>query len=281
MTGVLQHVAFSSHLFYPGEGNISTIHNSGGVSSVSGFVGCEIVTVTGGVPVDARTYRDGGGAISWTSSFADLLQNYDLTPGDVFGLSYYYDMDENTCASGDSTVLGRPTASGSFIIGTLPVADLPSETVNELVCGWDYGEGANFATNSVAWTDICLTDGAVDDGQTAHVDDAFDTIGTVWLYGEGWYYAVTDADYSDDAGVLTLNDDDIDIPGRDDNVDVTVTVTMIGSFVTWNVNVFEAGTSTPAAVDVSLEGDLGSDEDTTWTQTDSGGLDFDRWPTGV
>jgi LPXTG-motif cell wall-anchored protein len=178
---------------------------------------------------------------------------------------------------------------------TGPTVPAMPQTDLELVC---YESGSLYSdveTATVDWSDVCHTDGTLDDAETAHRSDAFDVIGHIAFSVPGArtphvkddiesedYYFVTSGEVStsESEGVttFTLRDQGIrvfDTEGQPVDVDVEIVRVIEGSWMSWAVRVYLAGTD-ELATDVPFWflGDANTDTD--WVLGDGAAVAIDE-----
>lgn len=125
------------------------------------------------------------------------------------------------------------------------------------------GTLADVQTPGAWWYEVCLNTTVVEEGETANKTDGFDGLGNIAVVGVSDPVAAipTSAGYVGSDYVVEFTDAGFDLGGGD-LVDIVVTQTFSGTFVRWEVNFFDAGTTTPrAGVLYTISGDLGCDSD--------------------
>lgn len=109
----------------------------------------------------------------------------------------------------------------------------------------------------------------ISDADTEYTGDAYDGFGT--LYGVNWDES-TFRIYATQEPVVTENSisyisENIWSHDAQEYVDVLTTRTFIGNTQTWTVNVVRTGTEIPSSLTMHIEGNLGSDDSTTWASS--------------
>ena len=168
-----------------------------------------------------------------------------------------------------------------------------SDTVASKVCRWNDSLWQDVETASAYWFDLCLTDGSIEDAETAHADDAFDGFGNVVFpsrldhvpqpasYRLDYFVSADEHTVTDTAtgAILTLVDRDIDVLDEASalvKVDVEVTLEISGQWARWQVDVYRAGTRIPADdVPFYFVGEFGSDDDTVWQGSGARAVSWD------
>lgn len=142
---------------------------------------------------------------------------------------------------------------------------VPGDSANP---GCDYSEDYVSPENANAYLeDLCLLAGEVQDAGTNNEnDDTFDTFGRI--YGINGI----ESDIELNASEILVNDAEthtykyitrnVFSEQAQRRVDVVVERKFIGNTLTWRINVFQSGTEIPATMDLSIQGGLGSDNDT-------------------
>lgn len=143
------------------------------------------------------------------------------------------------------------------------------------VCGWDSGDTIDIETATVDFFDVCLTSGEISDADTANKGDAYDEFGFVRTTDIGSAVAELGSDpiisyiFTADTepvvtdSSVTFVDEDVWSSTEEAYVDVTVQRLFSNNWVTWSVTVVLADTDTPAEIDITIGGNLGSDS---WTR---------------
>lgn len=162
-------------------------------------------------------------------------------------------------------------ASTTFIINFYNTAPAPpGEATNDV--GWDLcedggGTRSDYSTNNLLVSSICSEGGRISDVDTANTDDAFDGFGLV--EGVNWddsTWAISSNNViTAAAGVYSYKQENMWSTEAQAYVDILVTRTVLGNTITWKVEVFLTGTTTPANLEVIIRGNLGSDDNTVWT----------------
>lgn len=125
------------------------------------------------------------------------------------------------------------------------------------------GTLVDIQTPGAWWYDVCLNTTVVEEGETTNKTDGFDGLGNIAVVGVSDPVAAipTSAGYVGSDYVVEFTDAGFDLGGGD-LVDIVVTQTFSGTFVRWEVNFFDAGTTTPrSGVLYTISGDLGCDSD--------------------
>lgn len=154
---------------------------------------------------------------------------------------------------------------GSIVLGTTS-AHAGSNT-NDCYEDPTIGTLVDAQTAGAWWYEICVNTSVVGEGETTNKVDAFDGFGYIAVAGTPALvgavptsYGYVGSDY-----VVEFTDAGFDLGGGD-LVDIVVTQTFSGTFVSWEVNFFDAGTTTPRpGILFSINGDLGCDGDCAFT----------------
>jgi len=172
--------------------------------------------------------------------------------------------------------------AGVMMLAAPAYADAENVTDTELNCAVGGGDSVDVdnGVGKAYLEDLCLTSGSIDDAWTLATDDAYDDFGFVGSYNQnGSRYVFTGESTVNDGETFTFVDTDVYSYLEEAFVDAHVTRTFIGNTVTWSVDVFLAGTTTPATLDLFIDGDLGSDGDTVFTEYDTYLLSMDSYET--
>jgi hypothetical protein len=156
-----------------------------------------------------------------------------------------------------------------------PPDTTPSQTNVEKMC-FRYGSGISnflsFETDAANWGYLCLTDPGVEEVTTLPNDhgDGLDGFGFVYFdqYYQRYYVSADEETHSSSEGTFTsvITDNDIYLVESASRVDVTITRTIQGSFMKWQVEVRDSTTHEIVDVPFHFGGDLGSDNGTEWTR---------------
>lgn len=144
----------------------------------------------------------------------------------------------------------------------------PEEPVNS-DNGLDSYGSTNFNKNEVSWQSASNGDARISDAGTNNTGDAFDGFGG--LRGLNWdettFAILATEEPVVTADSITYKSSNIWSHDAQKYVDVIVERHFVGNTVTWNVNVFETGTSVTSTLSMYLEGNLGSDDNTTFVES--------------
>jgi hypothetical protein len=152
-----------------------------------------------------------------------------------------------------------------------PAQASPGNVTNEsLLCGFGGGVSSDVDTSTVSFASVCQTSGSIIDAGTEHTGDAYDGFGYVGTTNaDDSPYLFTGDTYAIDDTTFTFVDTDVYSSLTDGYVDAHVMRTFVGNTVTWTVDVFEAGTDIPAYLPLFINGNLGSDGNSTYTPYDT------------
>lgn len=246
-------------------------------------------------------YTDANGAFTLTAEVGngdDAARRYVILV-EIDDRWYYYQDgaafgDPSTLDIDDATWL-RPTdfdGDASYDVYAGRALGI-SDTVASRICDWNGSLSQDVRTATAYWSYLCLTDGSIDDAETDHLDDAFDTFGNVVFPSRldrvpdsessrfDYFVSADEHTVTDTATgtVVTIIDRDIDVLDESDalvKVDAEITVEISGSWARWEVEVYRAGTRV-AADDVRFYfvGNFGSDDDTTWLRSGARAVSWD------
>lgn len=150
-------------------------------------------------------------------------------------------------------------------------------------CDEDTHEFYDVVGANMQFTEICDLSGVVNDVglNDESQDDGFDDFGYLNGYNpdlddptvNGESFAIRSSSIlSNEDGVLEWVAEDVFSVSEQALVDVYYTLTIIENTATWSFEIFEAGTDTPATMDIYIDGGLGSDEETVWSSTNSSSM---------
>lgn len=146
-----------------------------------------------------------------------------------------------------------------------------NETDGEKVCAMFSQAASDFSTATVTFEGVCSSDGTIDDAYLTNAGDAYDIFGNVIGYNEnGTEFLITSDDTVVEGNTITFTDYHVWSATAEEWVDVVVTRTFTGNTVTWDVQVFSTGTTDPSTLQISISGNLGSDEESVFTSFESG-----------
>ena len=256
-----------------------------------------------GVDVDLIAYSDGESSEPVASDTTDSDGEYSLTAPVatqeqaereyVIRFTYpddtvvYYSAPSapdspSVSAFDDATIVSPATwDAATGFDGYRGTVVLASETDWDNVCDEDGELYTDLETDSVYWSEFCLTDASVQDAGTIPNDrgDALDGFGLVEFFasadGDDRYIPTADTRSTLPLGDETyyfFNDTDAwvyNTAGELVNVDISVSRLISGSWQIWGVIAYKAGTGVVADdVPFYFGGELGSDDSTTWLGQD-------------
>ena len=160
---------------------------------------------------------------------------------------------------------------------------VPSNTGENPDCDEDTHEFYDVVGDNMQFTEICDLSGVVNDVglNDESQDDGFDDFGYLNGYNPGLDDPTVNGEsfairssriLSNEDGVLGWVAEDVFSVSEQALVDVYYTLTIIENTATWSFEIVEAGTDTPATMDIYIDGGLGSDEDTVWSSTNSSSM---------
>ena len=132
---------------------------------------------------------------------------------------------------------------------------------------YDADSGFSDVNNTVAYYEsICNLTGTLSDAGTTNTDDAYDTFGRIKAYNwDGSTFEINATQVlTNSPGVYNYVSSNIWSTDAKEYVDVYVHRSFVGNTASWTVHVYKTGTETPSTLNIFIEGNLGSDEDTTW-----------------
>lgn len=169
-------------------------------------------------------------------------------------------------------------ASAAFALVTASLAlgaGAASATDPNNTCGGD-GTANDFSTAGAVWWGVCLNDASIEDAYTALRLDAFDGFGGLFFDPSGVNIPIgapdvnTSVVVNPDSIVYSFTDLGVDVGGGD-LVNVGVTRTFTGTFVTWEVEIRDADdNSIRPDVSLVLSGNFGADNNSLYTVTADG-----------
>ncbi|MGK0715845.1 hypothetical protein ACR5KS_07230 [Leucobacter sp. W1153] len=236
--------------------------------------GVSTETLTAGA-LDGAVYSWGWGVTDTSVAHTVSFRVYEPGTGEV---------TSETAAAGSVDVEFQakvPEASREAPL-QMQALEVPANETNwNRMCGYWQSESnssyADFTTPTVDFTYVCLTDGSISDAETANRSDAYDGFGQVVTSDVG---SGTDSRYiftADTEPVVTDSsvsfvDEDVWSSTEGAYVDVTVERQFSNNWATWDVTVVLADSSIPARIDLSIEGNLGSDGRTRITELGNNGV---------
>lgn len=123
-------------------------------------------------------------------------------------------------------------------------------------------------TDGASWFDICPTSGTIGEAETVNKYDALDEVGSLIVRGDTNVPVLAPAgeaetSYDGTTFTSTFIDQGVDL-GSKGIVDVTVVLTIQGSYATWQVSATDSLLGAPVNLSYIFQSDLGSDGDTLW-----------------
>lgn len=125
---------------------------------------------------------------------------------------------------------------------------------------------ANISNTVAYWDNICDDQGGIGDGGTTNTNDAYDGFGDLHgVNADGSTFIIGGSLAPTGAGTnVSYTSSYIWSHDAQEYVDVVVDRTFVGNTVTWTVNVYKTGTNAASTLTMYIDGNLGSDEGTTW-----------------
>ena len=159
------------------------------------------------------------------------------------------------------------TATYSFTIAQSHT----NSTDGDKICAMFPQAADNFSTATVTFETVCPNDATIGDASLTNTSDAYDTFGNVIGYNEnGTEFLITSDNTVVEGNTITFTDYHVWSATAQEWVDVVVTRTFTGNTVTWDVQVFSTGTTDPSTLQISISGNLGSDDASVFTSFESG-----------
>lgn len=232
----------------------------------------------------------------WTQEATYTVEGFDFSEGGEFvmssgdlppGISYvsgFADGKPTLTFSGTATSSGAYSADfvllaplGGYVTQayTFAVSQSHNNTTDtSKVCeqNWDDTSHYNLFTDTVTWEDVCMSDGTISDVSLENTLDAYDTFGNIFGYNQnGSTFTITaEGGYNESGNVVSFTDYNVWSYTANEFVDVVVERTFVGNTVTWDVKVFSAETINPSTLPIAIDGNLGSDDTTTYASYENG-----------